>query len=145
MKTKETLSIVAVGVPIIILDSQGRILLVKRVGRTYQGFWGIPSETVQPGETLEEAVRRGAREELDIEVYDIRFTGHCYDAHGRDPRYATAIDHPHVCHIAGGIPIPKEEASEVQWFLLKEVALFELPYDQKQMLIDAELIEGIQK
>ena len=143
MNRKETLPVVAVGVPMIILDDGGNILLVKRTGESFKGFWGIPSETVQPGETLNEAVLRGAREELDIEVDEIRYTGHYYDTPGRDPRYATAVDHPHLCRIAKGVPRPKEEASDVQWFPLKQVSLLELPYDQKQMLIDAQLIEGV--
>lgn len=126
----------------IILDDEGHVLLVKRSGRSFEGSWGIPSETVQPGETLMEAVGRGAREELDIEVRDIQYTGHYYDSHGRDPRYATAIDHPHTCRIVRGVPIPREESSSVKWFSLKEVAFLELPYDQNQMLVDAHLIRG---
>jgi 8-oxo-dGTP diphosphatase len=140
-KKKHYQSIIAVGVPAIIIDGNKRVLLVKRSGRSYGGTWGLPSETVQPGERLEEAVIRGMQEELGVKIKVIRFSGNYYDEHGRDPRYATAIDMPHVCKIIEGDPRPIEECSEVRWFSTKELSLMNLLYDQKKMLIEAGIIK----
>ena len=137
MSKKESLPIVAVGVPAIIIDNDRGVLLVKRSGGSHKETWGIPSETVQPGERLEEAVIRGMQEELGIKIEVVGFTGNYYDEHGRDSRYATAIDMPHICKIIKGDPMPREECSEARWFSIEELLSMDLPYDQKNMLIES--------
>ena len=133
--------VVKVGVPAIILDEEGRVLLHRRAGKSFDGFWAIPTETVDPGETPCEAAVRGMREELGVGIEVERFTGHYYSSEGRDPRYATAIDLPHVCRLKEGEPKPLSEASEVAWFDRRELSKLNFPYDQRQMLSDAGLLQ----
>ena len=55
---------VAVGV---ILDAERRILLSKRAADAHQGgLWEFPGGKVERGESLQEALDRELREELDI-------------------------------------------------------------------------------
>lgn len=53
----------------VIEDSCGRILLSRRPDHAHQGgLWEFPGGKLDPGETLAQALRREAREELGIEV-----------------------------------------------------------------------------
>lgn len=63
---------VAAGVAAAVFDSSGRVLLGKRADN---GLWGLPSGRVEPGETIEEAVRREVREETGLGIEVIRLVG----------------------------------------------------------------------
>jgi 8-oxo-dGTP diphosphatase len=57
---------VAVGV---LLDARGRFLLTSRpAGKVYAGFWEFPGGKLEPGETVEQALRRELHEELGITI-----------------------------------------------------------------------------
>jgi len=137
---KHEYNTVQVGVVGIIMNEDRQVLLIRRLGKSHEGIWALPAETMEPGETAEETLSRGMREELGIEVIIKRYTGHFYDAHGRDPRYATAIDLPMICSIKKGTPQPLQESSEVRWFRPEDFDDQCLPYDQRQMVIDAGLM-----
>jgi len=57
---------VAVGV---LIDGQGRFLLTTRPpGKVYAGHWEFPGGKVEPGESIEQALRRELHEELGISI-----------------------------------------------------------------------------
>lgn len=57
---------VAVGV---LIDSQQRFLLTSRpAGKVYAGYWEFPGGKLEPGETVEQALRRELHEELHITI-----------------------------------------------------------------------------
>jgi 8-oxo-dGTP diphosphatase len=57
---------VAVGV---LIDGQGRFLLTSRPpGKVYAGHWEFPGGKLEPGETVEQALRRELHEELGITI-----------------------------------------------------------------------------
>jgi 8-oxo-dGTP diphosphatase len=57
---------VAVGV---LIDGDGRFLLTSRPhGKVYAGYWEFPGGKLEPGETVEQALRRELHEELGIEI-----------------------------------------------------------------------------
>ena len=57
---------VAVGV---LIDGEGRFLLASRPeGKPYAGYWEFPGGKVEPGETIEQALRRELIEELGITI-----------------------------------------------------------------------------
>ena len=51
----------------VILDEEGRVLLLKHVFRAGSG-WGIPGGFIKRGEQPEEAIRRELREEIGLEI-----------------------------------------------------------------------------
>ena len=57
---------VAVGV---LIDPTGRFLLTSRPeGKVYAGYWEFPGGKLEPGETVEQALRRELHEELGITI-----------------------------------------------------------------------------
>jgi 8-oxo-dGTP diphosphatase len=57
---------VAVGV---LIDTEGRFLLTSRPeGKVYAGYWEFPGGKVEPGESIEQALRRELQEELGVTI-----------------------------------------------------------------------------
>jgi 8-oxo-dGTP diphosphatase len=57
---------VAVGV---LIDADGRFLLTSRpAGKVYAGYWEFPGGKLEPGESVEAALRRELHEELGITI-----------------------------------------------------------------------------
>jgi 8-oxo-dGTP diphosphatase len=57
---------VAVGV---LIDADGRFLMTSRPeGKVYAGHWEFPGGKVEPGESIEQALRRELHEELGITI-----------------------------------------------------------------------------
>ncbi len=82
MATERTPVDVAVGV---LIDAQGRFLLTSRpVGKVYAGHWEFPGGKVEPGETVEQALRRELHEELGITIGPV------------EPWQVELMDYPHA-------------------------------------------------
>ncbi len=80
-----------------------------------------------------------AREEIGVELGNIKFTGRYYDKKGRHPT-KIFICLPHTCKIISGTPTPVNECDEVRRFKPEEIRTMDLAYDHKQMLEDLSLI-----
>jgi len=73
---------VAVGV---LIDPKGRFLITSRpAGKVYADHWEFPGGKVEPGETVESALRRELHEELGITIA------------GAQPWKTTLHDYPHA-------------------------------------------------
>jgi NAD+ diphosphatase len=60
---------------IIVLIERGEAILLARGHRTPPGRFGIVAGFVEAGESLEDAVRREVREEVGLEIADLRYFG----------------------------------------------------------------------
>lgn len=73
---------VAVGV---LIDAQGRFLLTTRPpGKVYAGYWEFPGGKVEPGETVEQALRRELQEEIGVTIGPVQ------------PWREQLVDYPHA-------------------------------------------------
>lgn len=97
-----------VGVSGFIIDSQGRVLLVKTHWRS--DTWEMPGGQVEEGEPLHEALQREVREEAGVEV---RLTGvsGVYQNAGRS--IVTVVFR---CEAVGGEPLASGETQEAGFF-----------------------------
>lgn len=132
-----------IGVDNIIVDDEGRILLIRRSEqeKNFPGMWALVSGKIEWGGTVQEALKREAAEKVGVDVDIIRFTGRYYDAHNRHPT-KTMICLPHICKIKSGTPRANdpEEVADVRWFAPKEIQKLDMAYDHKQILQDEGLI-----
>lgn len=61
---------VAVGV---LIDADGRFLLTSRPpGKVYAGFWEFPGGKFEPGESVEQALRRELEEEIGVTIGEVQ-------------------------------------------------------------------------
>lgn len=73
---------VAVGV---LIRPDGRFLLTSRpAGKVYAGYWEFPGGKVEPGETVEAALRRELREEIGVTIGEVH------------PWRVERVDYPHA-------------------------------------------------
>ena len=68
---------------LVLYASDGAVLATQRPeGKSLGGFWEFPGGKIEPGEPAEDALRREIREELDLELGELRPlapTEHQYD------------------------------------------------------------------
>ncbi|QOV90204.1 8-oxo-dGTP diphosphatase MutT [Humisphaera borealis] len=107
-----------------IVVERGRVLITRRHddGRHLAGFWEFPGGKVEPGESLEDALRRELAEELDIKV-SVRST---LQASTHDYPSATVVLHPFICDLSAGDPKPLA-SQEFRWVTLTELPDYQFP------------------
>jgi mutator protein MutT len=124
-----------VGVGAIIID-QGRVLLVKRGHPPLAGEWSIPGGVLELGETLRQAAVREAWEEtcLTVETADLLgvYDRVLRDDAGRTLYHFVLVDF--LCRRVAGEPHAADDADEVRWFTLPEIAEFALAEDTVQVI-----------
>jgi len=89
----------AAAVAALIADDQGRLLIVVRAEEPEKGTWDLPGGFADPGESIEESLRREVREELGLEMASMRYLcsyPNTYEYGGM--RYAT-VDLGFVCAV----------------------------------------------
>ena len=74
-----------------------RIVLIRRKNPPYEDRYALPGGFVEVGETVEDAVRREAKEETGLDIELLRLVG-VYSDPGRDPRGHVVS----VCYLAQG-------------------------------------------
>jgi NAD+ diphosphatase len=85
----------------VIVDEQGRMVVLVRGKEPGKGKWDLPGGFADPGETVEEALRREVREEIGLEAAGMSYLGswpNVYEYMG--VRYRT-LDMGFVCEAAG--------------------------------------------
>ncbi len=118
----------------IVTNPEGKVLLRKRSKDPDAGTWELIAGYVQPGERLEEAVRRRLREKAGISSADsVEFTGHYYDDPDRHPGQPCI---PLTFRVQTSEP-GGGEGNEVQWFDPSEIDGLEIALDNRQTIRDA--------
>ena len=98
---------------------EGRVLLVHRspTARFWPEVWDLFGGHVNEGESLEEALRREAREELGIEVLASRWLGRIHDP------VEPSVVHVYAVTSWDGEPVNAApyEHTEISWFAADEL------------------------
>ncbi len=106
------------GVSAIILTTEG--LLLQR--RSDNGLWGLPGGSVEPGESVSEAVVREVREETGLDVTPLRLIGvYSAPANGQVVTYPDGnvihyVSSNFECRVVGGALACNHESLELGWF-----------------------------
>ncbi len=114
------------GVGAVVLDADGRVLLVKRGHEPLKGEWSLPGGGVEVGETLEAAVAREVLEETGLRV-DVGPVVEVLDRveHGPDGRveyHVVIIDY--VCYAEETRAACGSDADDVRWVRTDELPAY---------------------
>jgi ADP-ribose pyrophosphatase YjhB (NUDIX family) len=103
----------------------GDVILMRRAFPPHEGRWSMPGGFVDLGESVEDAVRREAREELNLDIEVQRLIGvysHAADRHVVVVYAARARNHPSI----------SEEALEVAAFAPNTIPWQELAFESDE-------------
>lgn len=107
------------GVGAVVLDAEGRVLLVRRGQEPRLGEWSLPGGALELGERLEDGVRREVREETGLEVEPIEIVAvFDYISHGKDDPARVRFHYVLVdyrCRVLGGTLASATDVTEVRW------------------------------
>jgi 8-oxo-dGTP diphosphatase len=108
-------------VGVVVLDGRGRLLVIRRGHAPSAGRWSVPGGRVEPGETLEVAAVREAREETGLDVVVGEVAGQVELA-GIDDQVYDVTDFVAKLADPTAVPTPGDDATEVQWVTRDELA-----------------------
>jgi len=110
----------------VIFNKENRVLLTKRNMKEeiLPGYWGIPGGKAETRESvnnfLENELKREIKEEVDIEIKNIKFLeNHLYAPKSK-------IQICFIADIRSGKPKALDEVDEVRWFTFKEAKKLKL-------------------
>lgn len=110
----------------VVTDARGRVLLLKHRFRPGAG-WGMPGGFVERGEQPQEALRRELREEIGLEVEQLKlFIVRTF----KKPKQVEIV---FCCQAAGDPERLSFEIQQAAWFLPDEFPE-ELPQDQLELI-----------
>lgn len=123
---------------IIVLVRNGENILLARSPRFPPGVFSVIAGFVEPGENLEEAVRREVLEEVGVEVSNIRYFGSEPWPFPDSLMLGFSAD-----HAGGRIEIDKREIESAGWFDRDHLPPLPTPMSISRALIDAWIRDGI--
>ena len=99
-----------------IFRKENTIFATEKGYGEFKGYWEFPGGKVEPGESLEEALRREIREELQVEIHiEEKFTVVDYDY----PHFHLTM-HCYFCSVLSG-EITLVEATDARWLKKEEL------------------------
>ncbi len=127
---------IGVGVGALIFNDEGHLLLTLRgqKAKNERGKWEIPGGAVEFGETIQEALKREIKEELDIEIEVIEMLQLC--DHIITDEQQHWVSPTYICKIISGEPkiLEPDKCDQIGWFSLKDAAKLPLSIVTKQDL-----------
>ena len=122
----------------VVLDDDGRVLLMRRAIRPYQGAWALPAGYQEIDEDPRETVRREVFEETGIEARIDRLLDVLFIPD--DPRKPANVT-VFLCRAVGGELQPGSDALEAAWFELDALPS-EMGFPQNRRILDRLRAEG---
>ncbi|HLL80923.1 MAG TPA: NUDIX domain-containing protein [Ktedonobacteraceae bacterium] len=122
------LALFRVGVNAVIFDGSRVLLSLRRD----IGWWNLPGGGLEPGETVDEALRREVREETGLEVELERLVG----VYSKPQKNEVVL--VFRCRVTGGQLSATEEMAESRYFMPNELPRNTLP-KHRQRIEDALL------
>jgi ADP-ribose pyrophosphatase YjhB (NUDIX family) len=97
----------------VLIEQDGRVLLVRRVGEPFRGFWTLPAGFINSGEDPAEAAARECLEETGL---DVRVTRLFDIIAGREHPSGADFVIVYRAEVIGGELSPNDDADDAQWF-----------------------------
>lgn len=103
-------------VEVVIKDERGVLLTLRKLP-SWNNMWHLPGGTVYYKETLEEAVRRIAKEELNIVVKVDRLLGYIeYPSEEKERGFGWSVGIAFLCRVKSGTLKGGAQAQEIKYF-----------------------------
>ncbi len=114
---------------VILTNMRGELLLVKRRSQYKNDYWDLPGGFMEFNENAEESVLREVREELGINIRNLKYFGSQYDAY----TYA-GVTFPTLGLIYRGVMgneklTPADDVSEVHFFKANEIPFEKIAFE----------------
>jgi len=142
---------IMIAVGAVIEDEDGRILLVKHVperGGFWQGKWICPGGRLEPGETIEEGIKREVREETQLEI-DLVAPLLPFDRIVRSGNKVSlhVIYIDYLARVIGGKLKPGSDVGEAIWVEKERISQIweELHEDTKKLLQIAKIVDNLEE
>ena len=98
------------------VDDEGRVLLARRVGPVFPGYWDLPGGFLEEGEHPLDGIRRELREETALQVEPEEFVGAWMDRYGDDEDAHATLNLYWTARVVAGEPKAADDVSELAWF-----------------------------
>jgi 8-oxo-dGTP diphosphatase len=125
----------------IVLDGQGRLLLVERGRDPYKGRFALPGGFVEYGETVEDAAARELEEETGLKATVVELVG-VYSDPDRDPRGHT-VTIVFRLQVEGGKLRAGDDAAKARFFPVNRLP--PLAFDHGRIVSDFLARKGGQR
>jgi len=97
----------------ILIEADGRVLLVRRINEPYRGHWTLPAGFVDSGEDPARAAERECLEETGLEARAL----HLLDViAGKEHPNGADFVIVYEGEVTGGVQTPGDDADSVGWF-----------------------------
>jgi 8-oxo-dGTP diphosphatase len=123
----------ALTVDCVVVDGEGRLLLIRRGNPPFKGKYALPGGFVDVGETVEDACRRELMEETGVKAGRLTLIGVYSDPH-RDPRGHTC-SLAFLSRVARAVPKAGDDAAAAEW--VKGWSKLDLAFDHAKIVSDA--------
>lgn len=101
----------------VVLIKDGKVALAFRDIEPYKGWWHTPGGTVYYKETIEDAVKRVAREELGVEVKVVKSLGYWEIPEWEVPNgFTHSVGLVHQVELVTGEVRANDQSSKVEFF-----------------------------
>lgn len=106
-----------------VIVENGSILLIRRGVEPSLGKWSVPGGSVEPEESLTDAVKREVREETGLEI-EVGAVAGVFDLIVPGSFHYVIIDY--FARATGGVLKAGDDAAEARWVPLSELGDYEL-------------------
>ena len=121
-------------VRMIVSDSSGRILILRRAGGTTRGGdWCLPGGKIDYGDTVEQAAARELEEETALRAKNLRFLFY-QDSLAPKPGQMHCINLYFKCDVEGHFAL-NGESTEAKWIAKNEMSDFTIVFRNDEGLL----------
>jgi len=99
----------------LITNNKGQVLLVKRGIKPKFGYWDLPGGFLEEGEDPIQGLKREMKEELGVEIYNIRYLGVYMDWYECGYNMST-LNIIYSAKIKSGKIRPMSDVGDIKWF-----------------------------
>lgn len=129
------MDIARTNVAAVIRDEEGRVLLCKRAlyKKVAPGMWHMPGGKIEDGETIQEAITRELKEELDLDVMSVKETPVEWEYKVGEEMHRTKFV---VATVTGTPVLNNEENVEFAYVAVNDIKNY-LEADRYQITVEA--------